>query len=413
MISWISSVRKGYSKWDQKSPFEVSDEARRIIKRVGSIAVFLGILSIIIVPLLVSKTNQDPCKVWTEVQDLLAERDNITVVIGNGRGNQFIFSRGKRSTAASVPLPVASASKWITATVIMKLVDKGDLSLEDRPSKYLSFWKANDTRGQVGLWHLLSFTSGLVEGGSLRCSYGTNDVVACAREIYEANSNMTNAPGESFYYSGNHLVVAVAMAETRTGRTLNQLLQALVIEELHLQESVHFSLKPPGLNPSGSLVISAIDYGIFLRAMLTKQETFLSPQAYAQLLAPFTRNAKKISTLAPYTQGREWEYGLGHWVECFNKMSCDASNIVCPNSSIQSSLGAFGFYPVLEAAIKVSDLNDHYVIISPQVPTSDFSKNYMLPSVLLHEQVRSKIREAISSLHRSNKRNSVCERRLD
>eukprot|EP00960_Hanusia_phi_P031564 749354-Hanusia_phi.AAC.2 len=51
------------------------------------------------------------------------------------------------------------------ATIVLKLVDRGDLSLDDKPSRYLDFWKPapNDKRSGVELRHLLSFTSG--DGG--------------------------------------------------------------------------------------------------------------------------------------------------------------------------------------------------------------------------------------------------------
>jgi CubicO group peptidase (beta-lactamase class C family) len=59
---------------------------------------------------------------------------------------------------------VASASKWVGATVILRLMDQGLLSLDTQAKTLLkdrngAAWTGN--MGEIRLRHLLSFTSGI------------------------------------------------------------------------------------------------------------------------------------------------------------------------------------------------------------------------------------------------------------
>ena len=59
----------------------------------------------------------------------------------------------------STVIPIASASKWLTAATIMTLVDEGKLALDDSVAKYLPEFKGG--KGKVRVRHLLSHTTGL------------------------------------------------------------------------------------------------------------------------------------------------------------------------------------------------------------------------------------------------------------
>lgn len=64
-------------------------------------------------------------------------------------------------------VPIASASKWLSAATIMTVVEEGLLSLDEPISSYVP-----QLRGQVGtitLRQLLSFTSGLTDDGRVPC----------------------------------------------------------------------------------------------------------------------------------------------------------------------------------------------------------------------------------------------------
>jgi CubicO group peptidase (beta-lactamase class C family) len=58
--------------------------------------------------------------------------------------------------------PVASISKTVTATAIMRLVEQGKLDLEAPVQRYLPGFRVQDERAsrEVAIWHLLTHTPG-------------------------------------------------------------------------------------------------------------------------------------------------------------------------------------------------------------------------------------------------------------
>ena len=144
--------------------------------------------------------------------------------------NMAILRKGAMAPGIHSRMPIASATKWVTAATVMLLVENGTLALSDPPSKYLPWWRAagaaGDERGRVTLHHLLSMTSGLARPGTLNCTRGATRLEDCARAVYRTNAPSAAAGasvqgavavGDEFAYSGNHLVVAAAMAEAATG----------------------------------------------------------------------------------------------------------------------------------------------------------------------------------------------------
>ena len=132
----------------------------------------------------------------TDLVELLEESTitDIAVILGNRDGIQFTHSKGDLNTSSIVP--IASASKWLSAMILMRLVEEGVLSLSDNPQDYLSFWteSSDDARSRITLAHLLSFTSGF-EGST---GLGAQEGVAC---IEDAETTI-EACAEAIFASG-------------------------------------------------------------------------------------------------------------------------------------------------------------------------------------------------------------------
>ncbi len=114
------------------------------------------------------------------------------------------------------PLAVASASKWVTSTVILSLVAEGKLTLEDTTSKWLGWIGA---RGQITLRQLLTFTSGLRDNLCLYNPLTTFN--KCVTAIHK--NGLKNVPGKVFYYAGAHMHVAGLMAQKAAGKAWAQI----------------------------------------------------------------------------------------------------------------------------------------------------------------------------------------------
>jgi CubicO group peptidase (beta-lactamase class C family) len=89
--------------------------------------------------------HHQPCtKLWADVRDAIDAYplDNVTVFIGDMLSNAtvLVHAKGGSAVAMNQSIPVASASKWVSTAVIMRLVSLGTLSLDDHPQDYLPFW---------------------------------------------------------------------------------------------------------------------------------------------------------------------------------------------------------------------------------------------------------------------------------
>ena len=156
----------------------------------------------------------------TSTIDANADFSDLVFRVGTAASPDPVFEyvKGAQFTAES-SISFASATKLLTASCLMTLVDEGLLSLSDKPSKFLAWWTTNasDERSQITLEHLLSFTSGLANGvGSTKADdpcLGDNTVAfdACVRAIYDNNQVLASAPGTMFVYGGNHMQIAAAM----------------------------------------------------------------------------------------------------------------------------------------------------------------------------------------------------------
>src|SRR5688572_5940278 len=56
---------------------------------------------------------------------------DMTLLVGDASGTRFTYNKG--ASTATTPYRIASATKWITAATIMRLVEAGTLKLGDHP----------------------------------------------------------------------------------------------------------------------------------------------------------------------------------------------------------------------------------------------------------------------------------------
>jgi serine-type D-Ala-D-Ala carboxypeptidase/endopeptidase len=274
---------------------------------------------------------------------------NFAVIVGDRSG--ILFERQKGDFPVTSQRAIASATKWYTSATIMRLVDKGRLSLSDNPQRYLTYWSsaANDARSRVTLEQLLSFTSGFntdpVSGG---CTNEANTTLqACAQQIY--NEGQDTAPGAAYSYGPEHMHIAAAMAEVATGKTFAQIFEEEIVTPLGMSASTRYVM-PSTTNPlvSGGAASTARDYALFLRSLLANElvadrATFLRDRTVG---IPFLLRPQATVDVG------DWHYALGAWVEC-KKPVFDTS---CADARIFSSPGSYGWTPWI-------DLNRGYFAI--------------------------------------------------
>lgn len=155
------------------------------------------------------------------------------VVVVERKGKQELaMALGFANLEHKVPMKLdsvhelASVSKQFTATVILKLVDEGKLSLDDPITKFIegapATWKA------ITIRHLLHHTSGLPdyisEMGIVRSDKSTESMI---RSLFD--KQLQFAPGAKFEYSNSGYMALGHIAGQVGGSSLWNLTQSSIL----------------------------------------------------------------------------------------------------------------------------------------------------------------------------------------
>jgi CubicO group peptidase (beta-lactamase class C family) len=258
-------------------------------------------------------------------------------------GRRFTFNRG--SSTLNTTYESKSASKLVSAVILMRLVEQGTLALSDQPQKYIEAWPigGGDPLSGMTLAHLLSFTSGLTEDPACLNS-GSSDFEDCVLSVADANAGNGNVPGQAFFYASGHLQVAGLMAVKARGVADWQAIIAEFKSQTGLFPASRYdspSLSNPAL--AGGMHFTGADYMDFLHAL--KNGSLLNAASMGELLAD--RTASIPILYSPMFSGigggaglgEDWHYGFGLWHEC------RSATFNCVAGTRVSSPGALGTYP--------------------------------------------------------------------
>src|SRR5687767_13932798 len=113
------------------------------------------------------------------------------------KDDKVVYRKSFGRHAAEKVVPVASASKWLSGALIMKLVDEGKLSLDDTVSIYIPEFGTN--KSNITVRHLFAHTSGLPPEARCRNDKRTT-LERCTSEI--ARMKLRATPGEEFFDGG-------------------------------------------------------------------------------------------------------------------------------------------------------------------------------------------------------------------
>lgn len=276
-------------------------------------------------------------------------------------------------------VPIASASKWLSAATIMTLVDDGTLALDEPISTYVPGLKAK-TR-DITLRQLLSFTSGLVDGDRIPCTGDANaKQLACAQAVLAAG--VVHEPGAAFRYGSQHLYVAGAIAEYVTGVPFAQLFHDRIAVPLGMTRTGFAQVGSKGqvenvtnTSPAAAALSSMDDYARFLEMIVhggvaPDGTRILRAATVAEMQTDQTADADFVSAAA-FRMQQKTPYGLGEWLDW-----TDATGAAI----VLSSDGARGFRPWIDKAndlygvYLVNDGGSGYVEGDPEASADDGGK---------------------------------------
>lgn len=249
------------------------------------------------------------------------------------------YARTTPGFDSATPVPVASASKWIAAALIMTAVDRGELRLDTTVGSRIP--EAPAGLQAATLQQLLSHTSGM-DGAAMFAMPPVQTLEASVMQLFA--TPVARPPGTAFAYGGASMQIAGLMLERATRQPFQQLFADRIAIPLGMTGARFGSPPSWGRNGlpwvGGGMTISLRDYGHFLRMLLndgiSDGQRILSADSIARMERDLLIGMPIVSR--PAAVG-EAGYGLGLW--------CERSTVDGSCSRI-SSAGAFGTYPWLD-----------------------------------------------------------------
>lgn len=272
---------------------------------------------------------------------LSAFGDSVAVVIR--KDGKIIYHNSKGGLDTSDKIGIASASKWVTGAVILRLAEKNLLRLDDTLGSRLPAFSAHG-KGHLTIRQCFSMTSGLFGGKN----YEINPLMTLERSVdsIAAHTPLAFAPGSRFAYTGASMQSVARLAEIVTGKPWSQVAREELLEPCGMVNTTYDHLGP--LNPAvaGGIRTSASEYMRFLGMVMdggrSGGKQVLSAASLAEMFKDQTGGASVLYSPWPgspetYADGKPPGYGFGCWAMSTNPATGQEDEIGSP--------GAFGAFP--------------------------------------------------------------------
>jgi hypothetical protein len=259
-----------------------------------------------------NSTAQSSSNACAAIKPFYWETGDRTQRLASGSVNQ---SGNATTYTADTLMSIASASKWLYGAYVA-----------ERRSGMLS---AQDIQ-------FLTFNSGYTSLAAVGDCTQTDTIASCVAR--GDNDVQTAAHVDHFYYNGGHMQKHASLSG---GMNLGAMDNAALAAEMRrlLGSDINLSYSQP--QPAGGVRTTATDYARFLRKLLNSQlqmAALLGSHKVCTNTANPTACPTALNT--PITNGLDWNYSIGHWVED------DATR----GDGAFSSAGAFGFYPWVDVS---------------------------------------------------------------
>jgi len=265
--------------------------------------------------------------------------NNIAAVIW--KGDTIVYKKELGDFNAKTAAPLASASKWLTAALVMIFVEEGKIGLDDKITKWLPEY-ARYGKNYITIRLCLSHMTGIQQDEKLIARiFDRKKFSSLEDEVnsFAAHEIQTN-PGTEFRYGDIGIDIAGRVLEVVSKKRFDLLIRQKLFVPLGMRRTTFSDMEGGAVNPSGGAQSTADDYIKFLSMLLHKgkagDKQILSEESVNQLIQVFV-TPDKIKFAPKSMQG--YSYALGSWV-----ISSDASGkttiIACP--------GLFGTLPLID-----------------------------------------------------------------
>lgn len=235
--------------------------------------------------------------------------DNVVAMVWT---DTLVYKRELGDFDSKTLAPIASSSKWLTAALVLKFVDEGKLSLDDKVSKYLPIFELYG-KNYITIRQCLSHFTGIQSDGGLftRKSFNSleEEVESFAKKEIKTN------PGTEFRYSNIGLNIAGRILEVVSKKKFDMLIKQQLFNPLGMRKTTFGTMDNSAINPSGGAMSTAEEYMHFLQMLLSNGkyngQQILSESSVKEMRQLQTQPAQ--IKYAPKT-AEGFNYALGSWV---------------------------------------------------------------------------------------------------
>jgi CubicO group peptidase (beta-lactamase class C family) len=242
-------------------------------------------------------------------------------------------------------LPLAGTSQWLTVALVLKLVDEGRLSLDDKVSTYLPIFEKYG-KSYVTLRHCLSHFTGIQADPGMLGIFQKKKFTSLQEEVESiAKKEIQTNPGTEFRYSNMGPEIAGRVAEVVMKKTFDQLIKQKLLNPLGMSKTTFSTLDGSAIDPAAGARSTPNDYIKFL-AMLLQNGSFNGKQILTEAAVKEMRSIQTSSQnikLAPKA-GNGLNYSLGSWVLETEGQKKEDSNI----ASALTCPGIIANWPVVD-----------------------------------------------------------------
>jgi CubicO group peptidase (beta-lactamase class C family) len=215
-------------------------------------------------------------------------------------------------------VPIGSCSQWLTAALVMMMVDDGKLSLDDKVSKYIPLY-AKYMKSYITIRNCLTNTTGIQAdaSGALKI-FQKSKYPSLEEEVnsFASTREIQANPGMEVYYNHAGFNIAGRILEIVSKKNFDRLAQERIFRPLKMRSTTFADESGGAVNPSGGALSTANDYINFLQMLLDSGmflgKRVLSAKSVDELMKLQFPDLPVKSV--PKDAGN-WKTGLGDWIQ--------------------------------------------------------------------------------------------------
>lgn len=229
-----------------------------------------------------------------------------------------IFLKESENFKIKMSAPIGTSSKWLTAAIVMILVDEGKLKLDDPVAKYIPIFKKY-MKGYITLRHCLSQTTGLDTDATGIVKFTQKSKFTTLEEemeFFATKKLIVDNPGEAFSDGSVGFNIAGRVIEVVTKKPFERVATEKLFRPLSMRTASFYDENGMAANPSSGASCSAFDYLNFLQMLMNNgmfnSKKVLSASSVTYLLEQQFKEAR-VRYNPELTKG--WNFAAGSWIE--------------------------------------------------------------------------------------------------